>query len=241
MRTILLIHILAGGSGLLSGYVALSVTKGATLHRRSGMLFVCVMLTMAITGMLISAVEGVAPEINVPSALLVFYLVITSLTTVRTPAPGLRWADRAAMLMALAIAIGCFALGFRAIANGSREAGMAYPLFMFGLVALLGSRGDLRTMRSGGLRGRPRLVRHLWRMCVALFIASIAFFLGRNRVPEAFRHPALLASGVLLPIVSMLYWQWRLRNTRTFDGFVGLGSRRATVAAAADSASHGAF
>ncbi len=137
MRTILLIHILAGGAGLLSGYVALSVTKGATLHRRSGMLFVCVMLTMAITGMLISAVEGVAPEINVPSALLVFYLVITSLTTVRTPAPGLRWADRAAMLMALAIAIGCFALGFRAIANGSREAGMAYPLFMFGLVALL--------------------------------------------------------------------------------------------------------
>jgi hypothetical protein len=145
------------------------------------------------------------------------------------------------MLMALAMAIGCLALGIRAIANGSREAGMAYPLFMFGLVALLASRGDLRTMRSGGLRGRPRLVRHLWRMCVALFIASIAFFLGRNRVPEAFRHPALLASGVLLPIVSMLYWQWRLRNTQAFGGFVGLGSRRGTVVVAADSASHGAL
>ena len=67
MRMILFLHILTGGLGLLSGYVALSVTKGASLHRRSGMLFVCVMLTMALTGMVISTVEGVGPEINVPS------------------------------------------------------------------------------------------------------------------------------------------------------------------------------
>jgi len=58
-----LVHIVAGGLGLLSGYVALYATKGAALHRRSGMLFVDVMTTMAITGMLISAVEGVAPAI----------------------------------------------------------------------------------------------------------------------------------------------------------------------------------
>jgi uncharacterized membrane protein len=47
MRTILFVHILAGGLGLVSGYVALYATKGATLHRKSGMLFVCVMTTMA--------------------------------------------------------------------------------------------------------------------------------------------------------------------------------------------------
>jgi len=43
----------AGGLGLLSGYAALSVTKGAALHRKIGMLFVCAMLTLAVTGMLI--------------------------------------------------------------------------------------------------------------------------------------------------------------------------------------------
>ena len=32
---ILLVHIVAGGLGLLSGYVALSAAKGATLHRKS--------------------------------------------------------------------------------------------------------------------------------------------------------------------------------------------------------------
>jgi hypothetical protein len=59
------------------------------------MLFVSAMVTLSITGMLISAVEGVAPAINVPSALLTFYLVITSLTTVRTPAGWSRsWISR---------------------------------------------------------------------------------------------------------------------------------------------------
>ena len=83
MSLTILIHVAAGSLGLLSGYVALYASKGATLHRKSGTLFVYVMMTMAATGVLISAAQGVAPAINVPSGLLVFYLVITALTTVR--------------------------------------------------------------------------------------------------------------------------------------------------------------
>jgi hypothetical protein len=40
MRMIYFVHILAGGAGLLAGYVALYAAKGVTLHRRSGMLFI---------------------------------------------------------------------------------------------------------------------------------------------------------------------------------------------------------
>jgi uncharacterized membrane protein len=211
---ILPVHILAGSLGLISGYVALSAAKGATLHRKSGMLFVVVMTTMAITGMLISAAGNVAPAINIPSALLTFYLVITSLTTVRTPTTWSRPADIAAMLMALSLGLACFALAIAAVAGGGLEPGMAYPLVMFGGVSLA-SAGDLRVLRAGGVRGTARLSRHLWRMCFALFIASIAFFLGRGRVPEAIRIPALIAAGVLLPIVSMFYWLWRIRARGT--------------------------
>ena len=214
MPAILLLHIVAGGLGLVSGYVALSAAKGATLHRKSGILFVFVMSTMAITGMLISALDGVAPAINVPSALLTFYLVITSLRTVRPPAAGSRALDVAALLMALGTGLGCFLLGVVTIARGGREAGMAYPLFLFGGVALAASVGDLRMIRAGGIRGASRLVRHLWRMCFALFIASIAFFLGQGRVPEPLRIPALLAAGVLLPVAAILYWVWRIRFER---------------------------
>jgi uncharacterized membrane protein len=53
MRTMLIVHVLAGSLGLLSGYLALSVSKGGSIHRKSGLLFVCVMLTMSVAGLLI--------------------------------------------------------------------------------------------------------------------------------------------------------------------------------------------
>ena len=130
------------------------------------------------------------------------------------------------MVMAFAVGVACFALAVAALAERT-QAGMAYPLVMFGGVAFAAGAGDLRVIRAGGVRGAPRLARHLWRMCFALFIASIAFFLGRGRVPEAIRTPALLASGVLLPIVAMLYWLWRIRGKKKFVDVVGVGTPEA--------------
>lgn len=227
--TLLPVHILAGGLGLVSGYVALSAAKGGTLHRKSGMFFVWAMLTLSVTGMLISAFNGVAPAINIPAALLTFYLVITSLTTVRPPAAGLRPLEIASMLMAFGIGLACVMLGVGAIARGGPEAGLAFPLFMFGGVGVAAGGGDLRMRRAGGVQGTSRLARHLWRMCFALFIASIAFFLGRGRVPEAIRTPALLAVGVLLPIVAMVYWLWRVRSRRFVRGSVRASAPEAAL------------
>ena len=50
-------HILAGVLALVFGYVALYATKGATLHRKSGMLFVYAMVTMSLSGALMEALE----------------------------------------------------------------------------------------------------------------------------------------------------------------------------------------
>jgi uncharacterized membrane protein len=231
MRTALIVHILAGGLGLLSGYLALYVAKGAAVHRRSGMLFVAAMLTMAVTGLLISAFEGVAPAINIPTALLTIYLVITSLTTVRPLTASSLAVDTACMLMGVGIAIGCFALASRAIAQGGAAAGLAYPLFLFGGVALAGSEGDRRTIRAGGLRGAARLTRHLWRMCVALFVASIAFYLGPDRVPDMMRSPVIRGGGLLLPILAMSYWLFRLRVRPRWPRGVGVTATHATAIA----------
>jgi uncharacterized membrane protein len=220
---ILLLHILAGGVGLLSGYVALYAAKGAPLHRRSGLLFVCVMLPMAIAGMLIAAIEGVAPAINVPTALLTFYLVITSLMTVRSSNAGSRRLDFAGMLIAFAVAVACFTLGVKAIANGGAAAGMAYPLFLFGGVGLAAGVGDRRMIRAGGVHGATRLKRHLWRMCFALFLAAMAFFLGQADVfPKPLRIRPLLALPVLAVLATMFYWQWRLRSREKSQRTAGL-------------------
>ena len=212
MRTTLLLHVLAGGLGLLSGYVALYAAKGGTLHRKSGIFFVYVMVTMATTGMLIAGIDGVAPAINIPTALLTLYMVITSMTTVRPAAGGSRWPNVLAMSAAAAIGLTCFTLGVNAIAKGGADAGLAYPLFLFGIAALAAGEGDRRMLRNGSLRGAPRIVRHLWRMCFGLFIASIAFYAGPNRLPDALRSPVFRAAGVLLPLAVMTYWLWWLRS-----------------------------
>lgn len=216
------VHIIAGSLGLLSGYTALYVTKGAPLHRRSGMVFVWTMLTMAFAGLLMAALRGVAVVINVPAAVLTAYLVITALLTVQ-PRPAVqRCLDPALMLVALAVGLIMLAFGLEAIANGGARKGVpAFPFFLFAFVGLLGAALDIRMMRAGGVRGAVRITRHLWRMCFALFIAALSFFLGQaDEFPAALRKPALLALPVLLVLVTMLYWLWRVRIRRALGGIV---------------------
>ncbi len=216
MGMTLVVHILAGGLGLLSGYVALYSAKGATLHRKSGILFVYAMLAMSLLGMTIAIGRDVAPAINVPAGMLTSYLVITALLTVRPPLAGARWLNAGLMLMALGVCVASLTFAFEAIANGGKRNGMpSFPFFMFGLAALLGTVGDLRMLRSGPLQGAARLTRHLWRMSFALFIAALSFFLGQaDVIPKPIRIPGLLALPVLAVLVTMFYWLWRVRRKR---------------------------
>lgn len=213
MGMTLLVHVVAGGLGLAGGYVALYASKGETLHRRSGMVFVAAMLTMCFTGVSIAVVRGVAPAMNVPAGLLTAYLVVTALATVRPPATGGRWLNAGALLVALGVGAAALTFGVEALASGGTRKGMpAAPFFMFGVVGLLAAAGDVRMMRSGGLRGASRLTRHLWRMCFALFIAALSFFIGQADVfPEPLRILPLLALPVLTVLVAMVYWLWRVR------------------------------
>jgi hypothetical protein len=75
---------------LALSFVALSAAKGATLHHRSGLLFVCVMLALSVTGA-VMVVGSRWQTVNVPAAVMTGYLIITALTTVRPPLAGLRW------------------------------------------------------------------------------------------------------------------------------------------------------
>jgi hypothetical protein len=216
------LHILAGSLALVFGYVALVAAKGAPLHRKSGMLFVYAILTMCFLGALMAAVRGKAPAVNIPAACLTAYLAITGLITMRPPAAGTRWLNPGLMAVSLAVGLITFSLGFGAVANGGARQGIpAFPFFMFGVVGLLGSAGDFRIMRSGALRGAPRLARHLWRMCFALYIASMSFFIGQAKViPKPIRIYPLLAIPPLVVLVAMVYWLWRVRRRDALRGVV---------------------
>jgi hypothetical protein len=225
VRTTVLVHVVAGGLALLFGAGALSAAKGGTLHRKSGMLFVYTVLTMAFTGTVMAALN--AQNESVIGGVLTIYLVTTSLIAVRPPTAGLRRVELGAMLVAIALGATCVTFGVQALTspNGTKG-GIPYAVFfMFATVTSLGVIGDVRKMRAGALKGGPRVIRHLWRMCYAFWITTASFFWGpRERVekilPDALVTPALLSLPVVAVIVVMLYWLWRVRFKRNLRGIL---------------------
>ncbi len=210
---LLTLHIAAGIVATISGSVALYSVKGAMLHRRSGTIFVGALLSIALTGALMAASGRTVRPANVIPGLLTTYLAVTALTTVRPRSAGVRRLDRGAMLAALALGLSCVVSAFAMLAiDGAGSGGPAVALLVFGVIPLLAAEGDRRTIRAGRLHGAPRLKRHLWRMCGALFIAMASIVLGR-RFPETLR----IAPIRVLPfvvLVTMTFWLWRLRRSR---------------------------
>jgi hypothetical protein len=225
VRTVLLVHIVAGALGIVSGTVALFAAKGANLHRKSGMLFVFSMVAMAIT----ASVVAVSVGRSVLEGLLPAYFVITGLTTVRPPSAGARRLDIGAMAVALGVGLANLAFGFDLLASGVRVVnGVPVPMIVFlGAVALLSALGDARQIRSGGLRGARRIARHLWRLCFALWIATGSFFLGQaDKVPASLRHMALLMPLAMAPLFVMAYWLWHVRFKKTFRDRTAVGPQQ---------------
>ncbi len=222
LRTMLLVHVLAGAVALATGYLALYAAKGSALHRKSGIWFVRAIVTMGLFAVVINVFEGE----DWGGGLLVAYFVLSALETVRPAAERRRWLEVGGMLVAAFLGVASLVQGLGAVLRGElvRE-GVPVPLLLFmGTVVVLAAASDVRVIRGGGLHGRPRLVRHLWRMCFALFIAAGSFFIGQaHTFPEALRQPALLAVPVLVPLLAMPYWVWRLRRRKHARVLVSAG------------------
>jgi uncharacterized membrane protein len=212
MNSILLpIHIAAGGLALVLGALALLVKKGGTIHRRGGLLFVYASLVMGIS----AAILG-----NVGGGLMTVYFVATALTTVRPVSPWTRGINVAALILVVGLAFLDILGGVKAFNSPGRSLnGVPFlMLFFIAAVMILAAIGDVRIMRLGVPRGGPRLARHLWRMCFALFIAAGSFFSIRERVAKILPEPFTTAPMRMLPILlvfgAMFYWLWRVRRRR---------------------------
>lgn len=217
MQLVLPIHVAAGGLALVLGAVALLAKKGGTIHRRSGLLFVCAMLVMGIS----AAILG-----NAGGGLMTVYFVGTALTTVRPVSAWTRTFNVAALMVVVGLAILTIVGGVKAFNSpGGFLNGVPFAMhFFLATVMLLAAAGDMRIMRFGVPRGGPRLARHLWRMCFALFIAAGSFFSIRERVakilPEPFTTAPMRALPILLLFGAMFYWLRRVRGRRTLPVLV---------------------
>ncbi|MFL5594550.1 MAG: hypothetical protein ACJ785_08065 [Gemmatimonadaceae bacterium] len=217
MKLLLTLHITAGSLAIIAGFIAIFAVKGARLHRQSGKIFVYSMLGLGITGAIIAAIKS--QPANVVGGSLAVYMVGTGVLTLRRRDQNLFWVELGALILAVGITYFSLTTGLRGLhsASGRINGLQPYPLFVFAGVTLLAALGDVRMLIVRGLVGRQRLIRHLWRMCFSLFIASGSFFLGQAKViPKPIRFFPVLFVLAFLPLVLLLYWMVRVLFTRWY-------------------------
>jgi hypothetical protein len=131
------------------------------------------------------------------------------------------------LLLALSACIAAAILAWQA-SHKAKGAGPA-PYVIFGLILLLSASGDIRMLIRGGIAGSQRLVRHVWRMGFALFIATGSFFLGMAGDPvmrrvglrarlftPAVRKTQLPLIPVLIVAVLTIFWLFKVKLSRKY-------------------------
>ena len=214
---LLLFHITAGGFGLIFGATALFSRKGAWLHRAAGSVFFIAMLLMSASGALYAIVKPAAAYLNVVVATVTFYLVLTSWMTVQRKEGEIGAFEKIAPLAALAAGAAGLTFGVEAInsARGQMDGIPAAPYFFFGAVGLFAAALDVSVILRRGVSGAQRIARHLWRMCLALLIAALAFFVGQgtNVFPAWLRETKIQFAPLIVVLVLTAFWLLRVLLT----------------------------
>ncbi len=228
---ILIVHILGGSLGLLSGTAAMTFRKGSPRHVLAGRVFVASMLIMGVFAVYL-AITRHQPS-NIGGGFLTVYLIGTAWLTARRRDGETSRFDWVVLLIPLAIGIFLWMNGIKVLRSGASSQG-GVPvgmMFFMGSVCLLAAAGDVRMLVSGGVAGAKRIARHLWRMCFGLFIASGSFFLGPSNRPlrllssvgvGKYLSPALFSTTLyliltLLPLILLIFWLVRVPFTKAYN------------------------
>lgn len=220
------VHIAAGLIAIVAGFTALFAKKGSLSHRRAGNVFVVAMITL--TGTAWYAATFVHPNRgNVVAAMVTLYLVATAYLTVKRDVAVARGWYVALMLLGVAATARAAWLGMLALREGAIDHFPAGVFFVFGFISLAGALLDGRLLIARHIEGAQRLVRHLWRMGTAMWIATASLFLGQAKLfPNPMREsgvlsvPVLVVAGVTLFELVRTIRRKRSRAAVTMTGVV---------------------
>ena len=237
MSFIMAVHALTGTAIVVSGAMALLLSKGSSQHKLADRLFVGLMLLM---GPVVAAGAWLAPGSISPLGMLfvcfIIYLVVSAWSTIRRSERLLAPLDMVAPVVALGISITGLLMGFDAFGNPSvgKDIPPKEAYFFFAALAFIAMLLDANNLRVGGVRGKHRIVRHVWRMSCALFFATASFFTGPGSIvfPESVRGNPVLSIPQFLVVILALFWIYRLlfpkRRSFPKDITTALESRNST-------------
>jgi hypothetical protein len=197
---------------MIAGAVSIFARKGGQLHRRAGTAFFVGMLGMASVGAVVAPMLG--DRVSGSMGLFTLYLVLSGWTAAKRPPATTGRAEIAlAALGTLAVAwFGWIAWLGTQSPKGIVDGLPSQIAWIAGAVAALAVTSDLRAIGKGGLMGADRLVRHLWRMGAALFVAWGSFAGQPVAQPEAVRNSPWLFLPALGFLGLMVFWWVKTRR-----------------------------
>jgi hypothetical protein len=216
------LHIGGGTVGLAAGTVAAIARKGGHLHRAAGKVFFVSMLVMAVFAIYL-AVAIPNQIVNVFIGTFVLYLVATAWMTVRRKEGTAGHFEKIALAVSIVLCAPFAILAFQLATGMEPLFKSAVPfrgpvliaLYVLTSVLAIAAIGDARVVLAGGISGAPRIARHLWRMCLALVLATgSAFTNGLARLlPGPYHVPVILFLPQFLPLALLIFWLIRVRFT----------------------------
>lgn len=221
-NVLLTIHVTGGSIGILTGFAALILRKGSSLHRKVGNIFFIAMLFMATTG----AYMALKPlsMTSFLAATVTFYMIATAWRTARNTKGKSGHIELIGLLFVLVISVVGIIACWELVHNrgesfgGGVDPGLDFFLFFYTGIAVLSVILDISVIYRGGIYGAQRIARHLWRMCFGLWVAIGSFFLGQPQVfPEPIREMVWLRSvPFILVTVMLFFWLIRVYLIRRF-------------------------
>ena len=216
MQGIVWLHIATGALAVLAGAWALASRKGGQPHRRSGQVFAGAMGLSALTGAVVAALLP-GQLITLLAGLLTAYLIATGVLAARRRSPSNPWPESLLAItgLGLTVAMGTMAWWAAGSAAGTYQGYLVVAYAFLGGIAGIGTAFDFWRLARWRqpLERRARVSRHLWRMCIAFFIAAGSAFTGpgASAFPTALRESGVLSVPEPLILVLMLFWLVRTR------------------------------
>lgn len=216
------LHIGGGTIGLFSGTVAGLARKGSRLHRRAGLVFFGSMLVMAVFAVFLAIIRP-GEIVNLVVGTFVIYLVATAWLAARRRDGRIGLPEKIAFFVILCLCVPFGIMSFQLVMGLPLFVRSAIPIegpiriavFAFTIVFAIATIADAKVVLAGRITGAPRVARHLWRMCLALTLATgSAFTNGLPRLLPSLFHDSM---ALLLPqfvwVVLLIFWIIRVRLT----------------------------
>ncbi len=168
------LHIGFGTIAIAGAVVALSVRKGSPLHKKAGWIFLIPMTVAALTAFVFEIEIETPRPLAIVMSVATLYLLATSILSLRNGTRGIAIAEKALVVIPLAL----FAFSAAFLAQSIQSGAMAQipgPMLYASLFLALVI-GDFRKMLSPTMQRQARIKRHLLRMLLAFAFAIRALF-----------------------------------------------------------------